>query len=255
MVIEGAPELDGLLPLAGDADLVPPVAGLVYAVDAPRRAAFYPLAAFSPEWVAMRWAVHGRVPVRFADLPAVHSLAEGADDGPPARPSDAIGVLARAAGYDDAERWWEDAVEHRRSSSLARFADIREAMAQVRAGDGFGDRDPENLRREASMRKVLRAALREGFERVAVVCGAYHAPVLHPDTFPPVSHDNRLLTKPAAHQGGRHLGALDRRPARGRERLRRRRHRTRLVPAPVRLVGRAGRPRAARPRRRRGEPG
>ncbi|WP_460447727.1 DUF5682 family protein, partial [Angustibacter aerolatus] len=195
VVIEGAPELDGLLPLAGDADLVPPVAGLVYAVDAPRRAAFYPLAAFSPEWVAMRWAVHGRVPVRFADLPAVHSLAEGADDGPPARPSDAIGVLARAAGYDDAERWWEDAVEHRRSSSLARFADIREAMAQVRAGDGFGDRDPENLRREASMRKVLRAALREGFERVAVVCGAYHAPVLHPDTFPPVSHDNRLLTK------------------------------------------------------------
>ena len=57
VVIEGAPELDALLPLAGDPDLVPPVAGLVYAVDNPRRAAFYPLAVFSPEWVAMRWAV------------------------------------------------------------------------------------------------------------------------------------------------------------------------------------------------------
>ena len=28
-----------------------------------------------------------------------------------------------------------------------------------------------------------------------MVCGAYHAPVLHPDAFPPASHDNKLLTK------------------------------------------------------------
>ncbi len=76
VVIEGAPELDGLLPLAGHPDLVPPVAALVYAVDTPRRAAFYPLASFSPEWVAMRWAVQRGVEVRFADLPAVHTLAE-----------------------------------------------------------------------------------------------------------------------------------------------------------------------------------
>src|SRR4051812_36306486 len=128
VVIEGAPELDALLPLAGHPDLVPPVAGLVYAVDAPRRAAFYPLAVFSPEWVAMRWAVQRRVEVRFAALPAVHALAEppeppeptdedggAAPDPPPAvgvpsHPPDAIGTLARAAGYDDPERWWEDAV-------------------------------------------------------------------------------------------------------------------------------------------------
>jgi hypothetical protein len=45
------------------------------------------------------------------------------------------------------------------------------------------------------MRRVLRAALKEGRERVAVVCGAYHAPVLHPDAFPPATHDSRLLAR------------------------------------------------------------
>ncbi len=45
------------------------------------------------------------------------------------------------------------------------------------------------------MRRVLRAALKDGRERVAVVCGAYHAPMLHPDAFPPVTHDTKLLTK------------------------------------------------------------
>ncbi len=213
VVIEGAPELDALLPLAGHPDLVPPVAGLVYAVDTPRRAAFYPLAAFSPEWVAMRWALRRGIEVRFADLPAVHTLAEPPDSPPseeavepdravagvPTHPPDAIGILARAAGYDDPERWWEDAVEHRDTSSLDRFAMIRDAMAEVRHQDAFADHDHdhdwENQRREAAMRRVLRAAIKEGRHRVAVVCGAYHAPVLHPDAFPPVSHDNRLLAK------------------------------------------------------------
>jgi hypothetical protein len=203
VVIEGAPELDALLPLAGAPDLVPPVAGLVYAVDNPRRAAFYPLAVFSPEWVAMRWAVQRAIDVRFADLPAVHTLAESAQVDPrddaaddvPAHPPDAIGTLARAAGYDDPERWWEDAVEHRDTSTLQRFAMIREAMTEVRRGDAFGERDVENRRREAAMRRVLRASVKEGRERVAVVCGAYHAPVLHPDAFPPATHDNRLLAK------------------------------------------------------------
>lgn len=189
VVIEGAPELDALLPLAGHPDLVPPVAALVYAVDEPRRAAFYPFAVFSPEWVAMRWAVERGVEVRFADLPAVHTLA-GVEDEAPADHPDAIGSLAHAAGYDDPERWWEDAVEHRESSTLGRFAAIREAMAEVRAGRA----DPPNERREAAMRRVLRPALKQG-RRTAFVCGAYHAPAVHPDAFPPASHDSKLLTK------------------------------------------------------------
>ncbi|MEW1951897.1 DUF5682 family protein [Terrabacter sp. NPDC080008] len=194
VVIEGPPELDALVPLAADPDLVPPVAGLVYVVDEPRRAAFYPFASFSPEWVALRWALAHGVEVRFADLPAAHSLAGADSDDAPRRPRervDPLTALARAAGYDDPERWWEDAVEHRRTSSLTHFAQLREAMEGVR-GTLEGDEDE---RREAFMRRVIRAEMRAGRERIAVVCGAYHAPVLDPASFPPASHDNALLSR------------------------------------------------------------
>ena len=219
VVIEGPPELDALLPLAEHPQLVPPVAGLVYAVDSPRRAAFYPFAVFSPEWVALRWALARDVEVRFADLPATHALADeepaGAPDEvrPEARPSqpseagepaesgdgpasalrqDPVGELARAAGYDDPERWWEDAVEHRRDSTLDRFAMLSEAMAAVREN---APADEENDRREAAMRRVLRAVRQAGRERVAVVCGAWHAPALEESRWPTQAADNQLLAK------------------------------------------------------------
>ncbi|GAA2746915.1 DUF5682 family protein [Terrabacter aerolatus] len=200
VVIEGPPELDALIPLAADPDLVPPVAGLVYAVDEPRRAAFYPFAVFSPEWVALRWALGHGVDARFADLPATHHLADAAEtpEGDPeagprrqVRRIDPICALASAAGYDDPERWWEDAVEHRRTSSLTHFAHLREAMRGVR---GDLEVDDDGLR-EAFMRKVIRAEMRNGRERVAVVCGAFHAPVLDPESFSPASRDNALTSR------------------------------------------------------------
>ncbi len=194
VVIEGAPELDSLVAGAGDPGLVPPVAALVYAVDTPRQAAFYPLAVFSPEWVALRWAVGRALPVRFADLPAAHTLAEQLqtqEPTPSVRRPDAIATLARAAGYDDPERWWEDAVEHRTTSSLTTFVAIRHAMAEVRATAGADD--PENARREAAMRSVLRSVVKGGATRVAVVCGAFHAPALHPGSWPPANRDAALL--------------------------------------------------------------
>jgi hypothetical protein len=45
--------------------------------------------------------------------------------------------------------------------------------------------------REASMRREIRAAERAGHERIAVVCGAWHAPAL--TDLPPIAHDDRLL--------------------------------------------------------------
>ncbi|CAA9404619.1 MAG: FIG01121542: hypothetical protein [uncultured Nocardioides sp.] len=199
LLVEGCPELDGIVHLLGEPDMVPPVAGLVYAVDDPRRATFYPLAHFSPEWVAVRWALARGVPVRFLDLPATHAFALEEAGAPPTREAgDPLATLAAAAGYDDAERWWEDAVEQRHDSPAERFDAIREAMASVREADPRPDDDPGvvgNLRREAWMRKVLRAAVKEQPDaRTAVVCGAWHAPALVPEEFPPLSHDRPLVT-------------------------------------------------------------
>ncbi|MFG2786816.1 DUF5682 family protein [Streptomyces sp. NPDC048419] len=81
VLIEGPPEADALIPLAAEEEMRPPVALLAHAVDEPGRSAFWPFAEFSPEWVAIRWAVGHEVPARFIDLPATHSLAWGRSEG------------------------------------------------------------------------------------------------------------------------------------------------------------------------------
>ena len=54
------------------------------------------------------------------------------------------------------------------------------------------EEDPLEERREAYMRRCIRQARKEGYERLAVVCGAWHAPALA--EMPPASHDAKLLT-------------------------------------------------------------
>ncbi len=72
-------------------------------VDEPARAAFWPLAEFSPEWVAIRGRLAHGVPVRFIDLPAAHSLALRADErttraGPSGGPESAARCVRRPGG-------------------------------------------------------------------------------------------------------------------------------------------------------------
>ncbi|QDY78612.1 DUF5682 family protein [Streptomyces qinzhouensis] len=258
VLIEGPPEGDALLSLAAGTGLRPPVALLAHAVDDPGRAAFWPFAEFSPEWVAVRWALAHDVPVRFIDLPAAHTLALTTDatghggpmvpdavpggsasgtteesdpswDAVPGEPSlrtepgggpdgtafppgeraapaagpaapavdpermriDPLAVLAEAAGYDDAERWWEDVVEHRGADDpFASFAVLAEAMTALRETYGHGGHD-RDLIREARMRLELRAARKEFGDRIAVVCGAWHVPALAERTT--VAADKALL--------------------------------------------------------------
>ncbi|NJN15424.1 MAG: hypothetical protein HC822_03590 [Oscillochloris sp.] len=195
LLIEGPPDADELLPLLDHPDLEPPVALLVYAAEMPRRAAFYPFARFSPELQAIRFALARTIPLRFCDLPQRHWMAladqdlTAASDSEPAhaeQPADApapehpvhdpLGALAAAAGYSDGERWWELMVEHRRDD-VGLFAAILEAMGALRE-HAPPLRDPVEPLREAWMRRTIRQAEREGFQRIAVVCGAWHAPVL-----------------------------------------------------------------------------
>src|SRR6476620_10828180 len=77
VLIEGPPDADGLIPLAAADGMKPPVALLIYDPDAPRDAAFYPFAVFSPEWQAIRYALQTGVPVRFIDLAVGTQLAMG----------------------------------------------------------------------------------------------------------------------------------------------------------------------------------
>ena len=190
VLVEGPPEGDALLELAAHDKMRPPVALLAYAPEEPRKATFYPMARFSPEWRAIRHALRRGVPVRLIDLPASNRLAE--EERPPAAVrADPLAALAEAAGHGDAERWWEDVVEARRDG-LGAFEAITEAMAALRESFPAEGLEAEiEQRREAYMRQGIRAALRDGASRVAVVCGAWHAPALA--SLGPAAPDARLL--------------------------------------------------------------
>jgi len=184
VLIEGPPEADGLVELARDPEMRPPVALLGYVPGEPRTAAFWPFAVFSPEWQAIRYALGAGVPVRFCDLPAAHQLALARAREEPR--TDPVTELAAAAGYDDPERWWEDVVEHVPGPAV--FAALAEAIAMLRAQD---EPDPRDAVREAHMRRVLRRTAKDGYQRIAVVCGAWHVPALN--DLPPAAADDRLL--------------------------------------------------------------
>ncbi|WP_245666754.1 DUF5682 family protein [Actinomadura latina] len=201
VLIEGPPDADPIVELAGDAGMVPPVALLAYSPapdpasgEGGRKAAFWPFAEFSPEWQAIRYGLAAGVPVRFCDLPAANQLVPSAEEPPDEGIRlDPLGWLAKAAGYDDAERWWDDVVEHR-GGGPSPFPAIAEAMTELRtqlaeeAPTGHRQREEQ---REAHMRRTLRRTLKEGHERVAVVCGAWHVPALRAKV--PAAHDDRTL--------------------------------------------------------------
>ena len=186
VLIEGPPEADGLVELAGDPEMQPPVALLGYVPGEPKTAAFWPFAVFSPEWQAIRYALGAGIPVRFCDLPAAHQLAMVGRGNDKPR-TDPVSELAAAAGYDDPERWWEDVVEHVPGPAV--FAALAEAIGFLRAEDA--EPDPRDAVREAYMRKVLRRTIKDGYQRIAVVCGAWHVPALA--HFPAAAADDRLL--------------------------------------------------------------
>ncbi|MGC3966596.1 MAG: DUF5682 family protein [Pirellulales bacterium] len=214
VVIEGPADAEEALSLTAHEGLKPPVALLVYPPDEPGDATYYPFAEFSPEWQALRWVKSQNVPVRFMDLPQSYQIAlqrrrleeikaqleaaqaaaeaapvdgEHADDQgasiavtepEPVWRADPLTLLAEAAGYKDHELWWEHQVETRRDATDL-FAAVAEAMRVVREELPYASE--RDLLREAFMRRTIRAVRKENFERIAIVCGAWHVPALDDD--------------------------------------------------------------------------
>jgi hypothetical protein len=221
ILIEGPPEADDLLSLINSPEMQPPVALLIYAPAMPQHAVYYPFAEFSPEWQALRFGQKHAVPTRFIDLPQSYRMAQdmthaaveqslSADDesddesdddesetsydsfteaAESSRSADALTWLAQAAGFSDSETWWDHLVEQRQDS-LELFAAIEEMMSVARTelSQTLSRREAQ---REAYMRQMIRAAGKEGFQRIAVVCGAWHVPALR--DMPVLRQDAELL--------------------------------------------------------------
>jgi len=195
ILIEGPPDANALIPLVEDEHMQAPVALLLYNPKNVAQAVFYPFCIFSPEWQAILYSLQQQIPARFIDLPISNRFQlppEIREATSPPQYNDPLHIAATTAGYTDTERWWEHFIEQR-SNAEAIFTAILQLVSAIRNDLPFklhGSNALETLR-EAYMRKCIRKAIKEKFNNIAVVCGAWHAPALA--AMPIAKHDNAAL--------------------------------------------------------------
>lgn len=205
ILVEGPPEGEALLSLVNDPDMQPPVALLVYNPKNLHQASFFPFAEFSPEWQAIRFGLQHNIPVRFMDLPMELTFALRPEEDSAVQLqlgwaektalTDPFTEIARLAGYADPERWWEAMFERGPAGTAETFAVVLELMRALREQKvhrGIAE-TRETLLREAYMRQCLRNAQKEGFKKIAIVCGAWHSPALADTEQVKIAADKNLL--------------------------------------------------------------
>lgn len=197
ILLEGPPEAEVILQWVSHAEMKPPVAILTYVPDDLQSFLFFPFVEFSPEWQAILYSIENKIPLRFMDLPVAHKLAlEKIDLTEENRPTeevsqykDPFSYLANIAGYDDAEKWWENFIEHRNQNENI-FEAISEVVSALREYHSVYE-NPHEKYREAWMRKTIKQVEKEMYNNIAVVCGAWHVPALK--SFPNLKVDTELV--------------------------------------------------------------
>lgn len=211
VLIEGPSDATSLIKHLVNPKTRPPVAMLAFTSELPMRTAMWPLAVYSPEYEAMRWAYTNDADCAFIDLPSDvmlalerHPLHErpaatAPSDGavpeattgtpPTAAPTQAHPAqpslyvqIAELAGETNYEMYWERRFEHNQQPDTYRSA-LHRLSAEMRAlseGEEQVDQPREyayNVLRERYMTAQIAEAIAQGHEanRIVVVCGAYHA--------------------------------------------------------------------------------
>ena len=199
ILIEGPPEGDAITQWLAHEEMEPPIALLVYRPDEPSRSAMLPFAEFSPEYQALRFALAHQVHISFIDLPV--GIRFASEETPYKPPIHVLNQMVKNGGYANYERWWNGFVEQRHDTSDL-FTAILEMVTAARQSWESAEtavEQPTDIatktrdeQREAYMRRQIRAAIANGYERIAVVVGAWHGPALTElDT---VGQDDAILT-------------------------------------------------------------
>ncbi len=185
IAIELPEESKNLIPLIDEKTVVPPIAFLFYNANNPDHSIYLPLAKFSPEYQAILFSKKNNIPIYSIDLPASVSLLQSNFKNDTEQDltknqkritRDPIAYLAKQAGYTDSERWWENHFEQW-PDDISLFDFVNEMMSELRK-QSLGLDDEETLIREQFMRLQLRVLLRKKYKKIAVICGAWHGPVL-----------------------------------------------------------------------------
>src|SRR5262245_2985349 len=217
--IEGPYEANELIPFVVDAKTEPPVAiyssyrddnnvlgfngVLSPAGDIPARfAVWYPLTAYSPEFVAMKTAMALGAAITFIDLPH-HALvkpsgtAEVAEKPPPAADEDSLITtsgfyqqLADAAGFKSWDEAWDSLFENPHTADHEAFRrEMATFCCAVRmTSDAATEAALGNAERERHFMKVIRETLAARSmrpEQAMVICGGFHIFLNRDDSEPP----------------------------------------------------------------------
>jgi hypothetical protein len=200
--------------LVGDVvrrDTKPPIAFLAYTDSLPVRTIVSPLAEYSPEYQAMRWAEQHRKRLEFIDLPSTIFLALGetrvarkkekddAEDASESLDADAAIAMDRRsiyqrfadqAGEVDYESFWERHFEHNLSLGSYQQGSLALGVGLRELEEDAPHWRAENLVREAYMRRRIAEVIRSGVRpaKIVAVVGAFHAPVLG-NELPPMSDE------------------------------------------------------------------
>lgn len=188
ILIEGPEDYTRLIPDLLHPETQPPVAiaALVEHKDRPRIAAYFPLCAHSPEFVALKEGKAIGAELAFFDL---SSDRFGAEDAPDLQPhpraiqdevafdsGDYVRRLAEKLGCRDGFELWDHLFETRIGTPdwRAFFADVGSYCAGLRATSPSAEvMDGINARREAHMARGLQRAAGKG--PVIAVIGGFHA--------------------------------------------------------------------------------
>lgn len=217
VLIEGLADADTLIPDITRKETKPPIAILAYTDSVPVRTLVYPVARYSPEYQALKWAAERDVPAQFIDLPSdiflglqdleaeraaklraraerepttEDEVEEEAKEGAPPpqnlwRPERGQSLyerVAQRAGEPDYDTYWERRFEHNLEEDSYRLA-AQELGKALRDEDDPPLWRAENLVREAYMRRRIAETIAAGVkpEQIVAVVGAFHAPVLTGD--------------------------------------------------------------------------
>ena len=170
VLVEGPSDLDDQMRWLCDPRTEYPVAILAYTKAAPVRTILYPMAIYSPEVQATRWAHEHNVPCGFMDLPSSVFLAmQERKTAEETHSTESVYEKLELLTGEAHDTFWERHFEQCGDYHAACNTFGRELRASA-------PEDPENIMREAWMKRVIRDAVKQGTpaEKIFCVCGAYH---------------------------------------------------------------------------------
>lgn len=217
VLVEGPSDANNELDNIVNRHVVPPIAILAYTDEMPVKTILYPLASYSPEYVAIKWAKSNNKEVRFIDLPSDVFLAmenmlcedeentERSDDSNIKKDlelndkqisnedeiyTDIYETLYRSCDEFDYDAFWERNFEHLDYNyyrqAMMEFGSNLRQIQESRQKD-----DARNILREAFMKSEIERAVKEGYRenKMVIVTGAYHTLSLMSEKTLPLSEE------------------------------------------------------------------